>query len=85
MQIRLRALALLIEKVPGREPVETTVGRALFEDALPADYTERFGYVTSVIRKREMGVIVERLSDTYPKAVIASSLDAIISPISLDE
>ena len=32
---------------------------------------------TSVVKKREMGVIVERLSDNYPKAMIASSLDAI--------
>ncbi|MFV0308226.1 MAG: DNA-directed RNA polymerase subunit beta', partial [Desertimonas sp.] len=62
---------------PGKEPVETTVGRALFEDALPGDYTEQFGHINSVIRKREMGLIVERLSDNYPKAVIASSLDAI--------
>ncbi|MBA3606327.1 MAG: DNA-directed RNA polymerase subunit beta', partial [Acidimicrobiia bacterium] len=69
--------AKITMRVPGREPVETTVGRALFEDALPDDYTERFGYITAVVRKREMGVIVERLSDNYPKAVIASSLDAI--------
>ena len=56
---------------------ETTVGRALFEDALPDDYTARFGHVTEVVKKREMGVIVERLSDNYAKAEIASSLDAI--------
>ena len=56
---------------------ETTVGRALFEDALPKDYTDRFGHVTEVVKKREMGVIVERLSDNYAKAQIASSLDAI--------
>ena len=56
---------------------ETTVGRALFEDALPDDYTARFGHVTEVVKKREMGVIVERLSDNYAKAQIASSLDAI--------
>ncbi len=56
---------------------ETTVGRALFEDALPDDYTARFGHITEVVKKREMGVIVERLSDNYAKAQIASSLDAI--------
>jgi len=57
--------------------VETTVGRALFEEALPPGYTERFGHITSVVKKREMGVIVERLSDHYPKAAIAASLDAL--------
>ena len=56
---------------------DTTVGRALFEDALPDDYTDRFGHITEVVKKREMGVIVERLSDNYAKAQIASSLDAI--------
>ena len=55
----------------------TTVGRLLFEDALPDDYTAQFGHVTEVVKKREMGVIVERLSDNYPKAIIAASLDAI--------
>ena len=62
---------------PGGEPFETTIGRALFEEALPDDYTDRFGHITEVVKKREMGVIVERLSDNYPKALIASSLDAI--------
>ena len=58
---------------PARESsrTTTTVGRALFEEALPADYTERFGHVDKVVKKREMGVIVERLSDFYPKAAIA--------------
>ena len=40
--------ATITMRVPGREPVETTVGRAVFEDALPDDYTERFGHVTAV-------------------------------------
>ena len=55
----------------------TTVGRALFEEALPADYAERFGHVLATIKKREMGVIVERLSDNYPTAEVAAALDRI--------
>ena len=31
---------------------ETTAGRLLFEEALPADYTERFGHVTTSSRSR---------------------------------
>ena len=32
---------------------------------------------TTTVKKKEMGVIVERLSDNYPKAEVAASLDAI--------
>ena len=74
------ALALharITMRPPGTEPFETTVGRALFEDCLPDDYAERFGHVVGVVKKKEMGTIVERLSDFYPKATIASSLDAL--------
>ncbi len=69
--------AKITMRTPGKEPVETTVGRAMFEETLPADYTERFGHVTATVKKREMGVIVERLSENYPTAMVASSLDAI--------
>jgi DNA-directed RNA polymerase subunit beta' len=41
------------------------------------DYTERFGHINELIKKREMGVIVERLSDHYPKSAVAQALDAI--------
>jgi DNA-directed RNA polymerase subunit beta' len=55
----------------------TTPGRLLFEAALPAGYTQSFGHVNGVVKKREMGVMVERLSDHYDKSTVASSLDAI--------
>ena len=55
----------------------TTAGRLLFEEALPDDYPSRFGHIDSVIKKKEMGVIVERLSDHYNKSMVASSLDAV--------
>ena len=60
-----------------RIELETTPGRLLFEEALPADYTERFGHITAGMRKREMGLIVERLSDNYRKAEVAEALDNI--------
>jgi DNA-directed RNA polymerase subunit beta' len=59
------------------EAFDTTAGRVVFEEALPADYTSRFGHVDDVIKKKEMGVIVERLSDHYNKSTVAASLDAI--------
>jgi len=74
----LHAKIKMIESVDGPSSrFETTAGRLLFEEALPEDFTQRFGHITSPIRKKEFGVIVERLSDNYPKAAIASSLDAI--------
>jgi DNA-directed RNA polymerase subunit beta' len=69
--------ALITMRSPGVEPYETTAGRALFEEALPADYTEQFGHFTDIVKKKEMGVIVERLSDNYDKSVIADSLDKV--------
>jgi DNA-directed RNA polymerase subunit beta' len=57
--------------------LDTTAGRLLFEEALPADYPGRFGHVDAVIKKREMGEIVERLSDHYKTADVAAALDAI--------
>ncbi|QRN81569.1 MAG: DNA-directed RNA polymerase subunit beta', partial [Nocardiopsis sp. BM-2018] len=61
----------------GGAPFESTAGRALFEEALPADYAEQFGHVDTPLRKKELGIIVERLSDHYSTAEVARSLDAI--------
>jgi DNA-directed RNA polymerase subunit beta' len=67
------------EVLEGVESTEfpTTAGRLLFEEALPDDYSARFGHIDFVIKKKEMGVIVERLSDHYNKSAVASALDAI--------
>ena len=69
--------ARITMRPPGIEPYETTVGRAIFEETLPVGYTEQFGHIDGTIKKREMGLIVERLSENYPTAIVASSLDAI--------
>jgi DNA-directed RNA polymerase subunit beta' len=58
-----------------RDVFQTTAGRLLFEEALPADYPVRYGHIDSTIKKREMGLIVERLSDSYSKSDIANALD----------
>ncbi len=59
------------------EPFETTAGRALLEEALPEDYPERFGHIDFLVTKKEMGVIVEHLSDHYDKAAVGRALDNI--------
>ena len=61
------------------KPIErtTTAGRLLFEGSLPTGYVTQFDYVTSPIKKKDFGVIVENLSEHYKKAEVAESLDAI--------
>jgi DNA-directed RNA polymerase subunit beta' len=49
----------------------------LFEEALPETYTARFGHITKPIKKKEMGELVEVLSDHFTNAQVADSLDAI--------
>ena len=76
--VNLHALITIRERNEAGEISEftTTPGRLLFEETLPSDYPARFGHITEVVKKKELGVIVERLSDHYPKSEIANSLDA---------
>ena len=57
--------------------VDTTPGRLLVEERLPAGYVTKFGHISEPLRKREFGVLVERLSDFFAKADIANALDDI--------
>ncbi len=51
--------------------IETTLGRAIFNDALPADYP----YVNSVVGKKILGEIINRMTEVYPKVAVAGTLD----------
>lgn len=53
--------------------LETTLGRTIFNDALPADYP----YVNEEVGKKRLGAIVNDLAERYPKVVVAASLDAL--------
>ena len=55
--------------------VETTIGRALFNEALPAD----FPFIDHDVTKKALGVIVDRLAEFYPKVTVAQTLDALKS------
>ncbi|MEY2779200.1 MAG: hypothetical protein RL623_380, partial [Actinomycetota bacterium] len=57
--------------------VDTTPGRLLFEERLPAGFVKKFGHINGTLKKREFGVIVERLSDHFSKSEIALALDGI--------
>ena len=51
--------------------VETTLGRCLFNDSLPADYR----FVNYEVTKKELGQIVNDLAERYPKVAVAHTLD----------
>ncbi|ASY25503.1 DNA-directed RNA polymerase subunit beta' [Candidatus Planktophila lacus] len=57
------------------ETIETTIGRALFNEALPAD----FPYVDVDVTKKQLGAIVDKLAEFYPKVTVAQTLDALKS------
>jgi DNA-directed RNA polymerase subunit beta' len=53
--------------------LETTLGRSIFNDALPADYP----YVNGEVSKKQLGVLVNDLAERYPKVDVAQALDAL--------
>jgi DNA-directed RNA polymerase subunit beta' len=57
------------------ETLETTIGRALFNEALPAD----FPFVDHDVTKKALGAIVDKLAEFYPKVTVAATLDALKS------
>ena len=62
-----------------KKPLETTPGRLILEEALPENYVAQFGHINRALGKGQLSEIVERLSDNYPKATVAASLDRIKS------
>ncbi|HET9632982.1 MAG TPA: DNA-directed RNA polymerase subunit beta', partial [Terrabacter sp.] len=60
----------------GRVPsltVESTLGRALFNDTLPVDYP----FVDAPVDKKALSTIVNDLAERYSKVQVAASLDAL--------
>src|SRR5437868_3114822 len=59
---------------PG-EPLrmETTLGRCIFNETLPAD----FPFVNYGVGKKQLSLIVNSLAETYPKVQVATALDAL--------
>ncbi|HVT21414.1 MAG TPA: DNA-directed RNA polymerase subunit beta', partial [Mycobacteriales bacterium] len=53
--------------------VETTLGRCLFNEAMPVDYP----FVDHEVRKAQLGEIVNDLAERYPKVQVAATLDAL--------
>ncbi len=55
--------------------VQTTLGRCLFNEALPESYR----FVNYEVTKKELGQIVNDLAERYPKVEVAHALDALKS------
>ncbi len=53
--------------------LETTLGRALFNEALPKDFT----FVNEEVGKKGLGALVNDLAERYPKTDVAATLDAL--------
>ncbi len=53
--------------------LETSLGRALFNETLPPDYV----FVDTEVDKKELSRIVNDLAERYPKVAVAATLDAL--------
>jgi DNA-directed RNA polymerase subunit beta' len=81
IRLRIENLHLSEEQAAEREGfeqgstarVETTLGRALFNEALPEDYP----YVEALADKGQISAIVNDLAERYPKVEVAATLDRI--------
>ncbi len=79
VRIRLTGLYFGENDIPegfeqgGTKLVTTTLGRALFNEALPVDYP----YVEAVADKGKISSIVNDLAERYPKVEVAAALDRI--------
>ncbi len=51
--------------------LETTLGRALFNEALPSDYP----FIDTEVGRKRLGTIVNDLAERYPKVEVAVTLD----------
>ncbi|MBB6564671.1 DNA-directed RNA polymerase subunit beta' [Kribbella sandramycini] len=62
-----------VELPGGGFSLETTLGRALFNETLPADYP----FVNLEVGKKQLGGIVNDLAERYTKVEVANALDAL--------
>ena len=68
-------IKLRVDKSGVAEVRETTLGRALFNEVLPAD----FPFVDYDVTKKLLGLIVDNLAEGYAKVTVAQTLDALKS------
>ncbi len=75
--LRLTGFVPPVDQVPeGWQPgeaflLETTLGRALFNESLPADYP----FVNYEVGRKQLGPVVNEITDNYSKLAVAECLD----------
>jgi DNA-directed RNA polymerase subunit beta' len=73
-KIRIRLTdAVVPDAEEGQTILDTTLGRAIFNDTLPDDYP----FVNYEVGKKQLGAIVNDLAERYTKVEVAASLDAL--------
>ncbi|HSZ48569.1 MAG TPA: DNA-directed RNA polymerase subunit beta', partial [Streptosporangiaceae bacterium] len=80
IQVRLNGITPPVgfEPPEGWEPgkpvrLETTLGRCLLNETLPADYP----FVNFEVSRKQLSAIVNELAEAYPKVEVAAALDAL--------
>ncbi|MBE7325387.1 DNA-directed RNA polymerase subunit beta' [Nocardioides sp. Y6] len=73
VRIRLADHVAEVGDEAGVATIETTLGRTIFNDTLPADYP----FINEEVGKKRLGAIVNDLAERYTKVEVAASLDAL--------
>ena len=73
IKLRLDNIVLEFGGEAATRTLETTFGRALFNEALPAAYP----YVNEEVKKGKLGEIVNELAERFTKVEVAKTLDAL--------
>lgn len=68
-------IKIRLDKNGVSEVKETTLGRVIFNEVLPAD----FPFVDYDVKKKDLGLIVDNLAEGYAKVTVSQTLDALKS------
>jgi DNA-directed RNA polymerase subunit beta' len=73
VKIRLENVVTEIGGESSSKTIETTLGRALFNETLPENYP----FVNEEVKKSKLGEVINDLAERYSKVQVAATLDAL--------
>ena len=73
VKIRLEDVVTVMGGESSAKTIETTLGRALFNETLPTDYP----FVNEEVKKSKLGEVINDLAERYSKVQVAATLDAL--------
>ena len=73
VKIRLENVVTEMGGESSSKTIETTLGRALFNETLPANYP----FVNEEVKKSKLGEVINDLAERYSKVQVAATLDAL--------